>query len=378
MTTIWEVPAQGHAVEVLRDAVAADAVGHAWALIGPGGVGQEALTRSLAAALNCDVGTTGCGTCSSCRRSLRGAHPAYWEFMPVGAVHRVGDVRDQWMHVASRTAAEGHVKVLRVVDADRMNEAAANAFLKVLEEPPPRTVWVLELADPDELPDTIVSRCRVVRVAPWDRETLLQVAGGMEVAAAGDREVAVRAAMGSPVRLRQLLQTDDGLDDLRRHRRIPRELRERGPGYALVAAQELGDEMKRAVAEVQEAVKQERAQLEEFYGDAPPRDVVRQLEQRATRREREVRTTVAQITLDDLAGWYRDVLLVRGGGDPAEALHADDAEGLRADAGALTDRALLRSLDTLFVRREELELNVQTTLAVEALLLDLWTVATTS
>lgn len=375
MTAIWEVPAQGHAVELLRDAVAADAVGHAWALIGPGGVGQEALTRSLAAALNCDAAITGCGTCPSCRRSLRGAHPAYWEFVPVGAVHRVGDVRHQWTHVASRTAAEGHVKVLRVVDADRMNEAAANAFLKVLEEPPPRTVWVLELADPEELPDTIVSRCRVVRVSPWDRDTLREAAAGTDATPA-DRELAVRAAMGSPARLHQLLGTDEGLADLRRHRRIPRELRERGPGYALVAAQELGAEMKRAVAEVQEAAKQESAQLEEFYGDAPPRDVVRQLEQRATRREREVKTTVAQTTLDDLAGWYRDVLLVRGGGDPAEALHADDAEGLRADADMLTEQALLRSLDTLFARREELELNVQVTLAVEALLLDLWTIAT--
>ena len=375
MTAIWEVPAQGHAVELLRDAVAADAVGHAWALIGPGGVGQEALTRSLAAALNCDAAITGCGTCPSCRPSLRGAHPAYWEFVPVGAVHRVGDVRHQWTHVASRTAAEGHVKVLRVVDADRMNEAAANAFLKVLEEPPPRTVWVLELADPEELPDTIVSRCRVVRVSPWDRDTLREAAAGTDATPA-DRELAVRAAMGSPARLHQLLGTDEGLADLRRHRRIPRELRERGPGYALVAAHELGAEMKRAVAEVQEAAKQESAQLEEFYGDAPPRDVVRQLEQRATRREREVKTTVAQTTLDDLAGWYRDVLLVRGGGDPAEALHADDAEGLRADADMLTEQALLRSLDTLFARREELELNVQVTLAVEALLLDLWTIAT--
>jgi DNA polymerase-3 subunit delta' len=377
VTTIWDVPAQGHAVDVLRDAVAADAVGHAWALTGPRGVGQEALTRSLVAALNCDVERSGCGTCPSCLRSLRGAHPAYWEFAPVGSVHRVGDVRDQWTRVASRTAAEGHVKVLRVIDADRMNEAAANAFLKMLEEPPPRTVWVLELADPDELPDTIVSRCRVVRVSPWDRDTLRAAADRVPGATPADRELAVRAAMGAPTRLRHLLDADGALEDVRRHRRIPRELRAQGPGYALVAAQELGAEMKRAVAEVQAQARQERVQLEEFYGDAPPRDVVRQLEQRATRREREVKTTVAQTTLDDLAGWYRDVLLIRAGGEPAEALHADDVEGLRADADALSDAALLRSLDTVFARREELELNVQVTLAVEALLLDLWTIAAT-
>lgn len=372
--TIWQIPGQPHAASVLHDAVQHDQVGHAWAVVGPSGVGQEQLARSLAAALNCEVEVTGCGTCSSCARSLRGAHPAYWEFVPVGAAHRVGEVRDSWTQVASRTAAEGRYKVLRVVDADRMNDAAANAFLKMLEEPPPRTVWVIELADPEELPDTIASRCREVRVSPWDRETMAALATTAPSVTDRDRALAVRAAMGSPDRLRALL-TARGLEDLRRHRSIPRELRDRGPAFALVAAAELDDEMKRAVAGVRDDARRERDQLAEFYGDAPPRDVLRQVEQRSTRREREARTVVAQTALDDLAGWYRDVLLVRTGGDPADALHADDAEGLRADAAALSERALLASIDTLFVRREELELNVAMTLAVESLLLDLWSVA---
>jgi DNA polymerase-3 subunit delta' len=328
-----------------------DQVGHAWAFNGPAGVGQQALARSLTAALNCEVATTGCGTCSSCARSLRGAHPAYWEFAPTGAAHRVGEVRDSWMRVASRTS---------------------NEFLKVLEEPPERTVWILELADPDELPDTILSRCRAVRVTPWDRATMAQVAGGPPLDA--DRELAVRAAMGAPERLRALL-TDEGLADLKRHRRIPRELRERNQGFALVAAKELDDEMKRAVAGVREDADRERERLAVFYSDAPPRDVLRQVEQRSTRREREARTIVAQTALDDLAGWYRDVLMVRCGGDPADAVHCDDAEGLRADADASTERALVRSIETIFKRREELEFNVQLSLAIEALLLELSVVA---
>jgi len=375
--TIWQVPGQAHAADVLHDAVERGQVGHAWAVVGPSGVGQEQLARSLAAALNCEVEPTGCGVCSSCVRSLRGAHPAYWEFVPVGAAHRVGEVRDSWTQVASRTAPEGRYKVLRVVDADRMNDAAANAFLKVLEEPPPRTVWVIELADPEELPDTIVSRCREVRVSPWDRDTMAELASAGSSASQRDRDLAVRAAMGSPDRLRALV-TPQGLEDLRLHRSIPRELRDRGPGFALVAAAELDNEMKRAVAGVRDDARREREQLSELYGDAPPRDVLRQVEQRSTRREREAKTVVAQTALDDLAAWYRDVLLVRSGGDPAEAVHADDADGLRADAEALSEQALLASIDTLFVRREELELNVALTLAVESLLLDLWSVAAES
>jgi DNA polymerase-3 subunit delta' len=370
--TIWDVPGQPHAVRVLRDAVEHDQVGHAWAFNGPAGVGQQSLARSLAAALNCDVATIGCGTCSSCARTLRGAHPAYWEFAPTGAAHRVGEVRDSWVWAASRTSNEGRYKVLRVIDADRMNDSAANAFLKILEEPPERTVWILELADPDELPDTILSRCRVVRVTPWDRETMAHVAGGRPLEA--DRELAVRAAMGAPARLRALL-TEEGLADLKRHRQIPREMRERNQGFALVAAKELGDEMKRAVAHVQEDTNRERERLAGFFSDATPRDILRQVEQRSTRREREAKTVVAQTALDDLAGWYRDVLMVRCGGDPSDAVHADDVEGLRADADVLTKRALVRSIETIFARREELEFNVQLSLAFEALLLELSAVA---
>ena len=369
---LWHVPGQAHAVRILRDAVEHDQVGHAWAFVGAAEVGQQSLARSLAAALNCEVAATGCGTCSSCARTLRGAHPAYWEFAPTGAAHRVGEVRDSWMKVASRTSSEGRYKVLRVIDADRMNEAAANAFLKVLEEPPERTLWILELADPDELPDTILSRCRIVRVMPWDRQTMVAAAGDQPLNA--DRELAVRAAMGTPARLQTLL-TDQGLADLRRHRQIPRELRRQGQGFALVAARALDDEMKRAVTDVRDHVKREREQLADVYSDAPPRDVLRQVEQRSMRREREAKTIVAQTALDDLAGWYRDVLMVRCGGDPAHALHSDDPQGLRADADALSEPALVRSIDTIFARREELEFNVGISLAIEALLLELSTLA---
>jgi hypothetical protein len=182
--------------------------------------------------------------------------------------------------------------------------------------------------------------------------------------------------MGAPTRLQTLL-TEQGLEDLRRHRQIPRELRRQGQGFALVAASALDDEMKRAVSDVRDEAKREREQLTDIYSDTPPRDVLRQVEQRSMRREREAKTMVAQTALDDLAGWYRDVLMVRCGGDPADTLHSDDAQGLRADADALSERALVRSIDTIFARREELEFNVQISLAIEALLLDLSTLALT-
>lgn len=370
----WDVPGQEHAVAVLRGACARGEVGHAWAFVGTAGVGQEQAARALVAALNCPNAVEGApdGTCETCDRCRRGAYPAYWEFAPAGTVHRVVEVREQWLAAAYRTALEGRWKVLRILDADRMNEPAANAFLKALEEPPPNTVWILDVADPEELPDTILSRCRVVRFVPWTATALDALAIRLGLDDERDRGLAVRAALGSPVSLGRLA-APGGLDDLRSHRSVPRRLRSLGPGSAVVIARELDDEGRRRAAALGAEGKAELEALADLYGDATPRGVVRQVEERAGRRQREARLSVLQAALDDLVAWYRDCLLVRSGGDPADALNADDADALRADAAALDPSVVLASVDRVLQTRTDLELNLAQTLALEALFLDLAT-----
>jgi DNA polymerase III subunit delta' len=289
----------------------------------------------------------------------------------------VVEVREQWLATAFHSAVEGHWKVLRIIDADRMNEAAANAFLKGLEEPPPNTVWVLDVADPDELPDTILSRCRTVRFIAWTPAELDVQARRLGLSDAQDRALAVRASLGSPAALARLA-APGGLDDLRMHRGIPRRLREQGSGYAVIAARQLDEEGKRRTAALKAEGRAELDSLAELYGDALPRGVARQVEDRLSRREREARLTTLQAALDDLVGWCRDCLLVAAGGDPAHALHSDDVEGLRADAAALSPAATLQAVDLVLATREDLELNLQQNLALEALFLDLASLALTA
>jgi DNA polymerase-3 subunit delta' len=367
---LWRLPEQEGVAEVLRAAAAAGQVSHAWALLGPPGVGQLEAGRALAAALNCRVEPEGCGACDVCRRCVRGAFPSLWEFAPVGAAHRVADVREQWLPAASHSAVEGDWKVLHVADADRLNEAAANAFLKGLEEPPPRTVWLLDVADPSELPDTIVSRCRVLRFSPWGLDALRAEAARLGIPE-DERELAARLAQGSP---RTLARFASGLDDVRRHRDLPRRLREEGQGVALLAAREADDEAKRRIASRKAAGKDELAGLGELYGDAAPRHVVKQIEERLAREERESRAAALQAVLDDLLSWVRDALLVGAAPSaaaPAGLLHVDAADALRADAEAIGPAKLLRMGDLLVRAKEDLELNLQQSLALEALFLDL-------
>jgi DNA polymerase III subunit delta' len=380
---LWDVTGQERAAAVLRGAAASGETGHAWAFVGPSAVGQQQAARALAAALNCpqppEPGQP-CGACSTCDRRARGAHAAYMEFTPTGAFHRVGDVRERWLRAANRTLVEGSWKVLRIADADRMNEASANAFLKGLEEPPPRTVWVLDVADPDELPETILSRCRLLRFAAWSPEALDDLARELGIDDPGERALAVRASLGAPAVLRRLAEPG-GLDDLRAHREIIRRLRDEGQGFALVAAHAITGksrrksdpptEVERRTATLKEQGAAELAALEAQYGEDLPRGVAKDIEERHARREREARTQVVTAALDDLLTWLRDGLLVVTGGDPAGAIHVDDAEALRADAEAMEDGGILTAIDRVFQTREALERNVQTGLALEALFMEL-------
>jgi DNA polymerase III subunit delta' len=363
----WDIPGQGSAADVLRRAAVNGEVGHAWAFLGPPGVGQEQAARALTATLVCRADARPCGTCDVCRRSLRGTHPAYLEFVPTGAVHRVSDVRERWLRIAAHSAGEGGWKVLRIVDAERMNDAAANAFLKGLEEPPPGTVWILDVADPEDLPDTILSRCRAVRFAPLDQSTLDAEARRAGIEDPVERALAVRVSLGAASRLRTL--AEDGVEDVRAHREIPRRLTDQG--FALVAAKRIEEEVTRRTATVKEEGKAAKEALSEGYGEAPPRAVLRELEERNVRKEREARTVVVQQALDDIACWYRDALLVGRGADDAALVHGDDIEALRDTARSTGPATLLRALDLVMATRASLERNVQPRLALEALFLDL-------
>lgn len=376
---VWDVPGQRRAAEVFAAAAAGGAVGHAWALLGPSGVGQDALARALTAALCCPRGEPGvaCGECADCDRAARGAHPALHTFTPSGSAHRVDDVRGEWLPAASRTAP--HWKVLRIEEADRLNDAAANAFLKALEEPPARLVWLLDVADPDELPDTVLSRCRQLRLAAVGSDVLDAQARRLGLADPDERALAVRAAAGSPARLAQLAEADTdgrepglrGLDRLRAHRALLGRLRQEGQGVALLAWRELEDEVDARVEQVKEETAAEQAALAAAHGDEPPAAVVRELTDRGARREREARLDVLQGALDDLLAWIRDVLLVGAGGDPADAVNVDAVEALRDDAAALDPATLVWAADRVMRTRDDLERNVAARLAVEALLLEL-------
>ena len=161
------VEGQEAAVALLRRAIAGDHVAHAYAFVGPPGSGRRSMALAFAQALVAPEGGR------AAERVARGVHPDVHLIEPTPPdknpkgplALRVESIREL-ERLAALRPVEGRMKVFVVADADRMTLATPQAFLKTLEEPPPRTVIVLLLAQLRVLPATVLSRCQVVRFAP--------------------------------------------------------------------------------------------------------------------------------------------------------------------------------------------------------------------
>src|SRR5213082_1558055 len=152
--------AQDHVAAALRGAVAGGRVAHGYLFAGPRGVGKTTAARVLAMALNCErrdaaaVAGEPCGECDSCTRIWTGA--ANLDVVELDAASNRGvddarDLRERAMYAAS---AEGRHKVYIVDEAHMLTREAWNALLKVLEEPPPRVVFVFATTEPQKIAQT--------------------------------------------------------------------------------------------------------------------------------------------------------------------------------------------------------------------------------
>jgi DNA polymerase-3 subunit delta' len=309
---IWElVVGHDEAVAMLEEAVAGARVTHAWLFTGPPGIGKLHTARVFAAALNCPAG--GDGTCDTCRRILRGVHPDVHLVVPEGDNLLVEDVRAV-REEASRTHHEAQTAVFILDEADRMTEAAANALLKVLEEPPPEVVFVLVTRSAEALVGTVPSRARTL---PFVSLSLAELTAALGHDLNLDPDQTAWAAAASHGRLARgrALLTDEAA---RTRRSTVLDLTERvatgQPSDALAAAATvvaIADEVAAAARLRQE---RELAELDEAFGTGRGTGALRKrLETRHRRELRRVRFDAIRDALADLLGAYRDIALLTPG-----------------------------------------------------------------
>src|SRR5437660_7836592 len=154
-----EVVGQEHVVRTLQNAVEQDKVNHAYLFVGSRGTGKTSMAKILAACLNCENGPTvsPCGTCESCV-SIASATSLDVIEMDAASNNSVDDIRDLREKVAYAPVSGRH-KIYILDEAHMLSSQAWNAFLKTLEEPPPRTIFVLATTEAQKVLPTVVDRC---------------------------------------------------------------------------------------------------------------------------------------------------------------------------------------------------------------------------
>jgi DNA polymerase III subunit delta' len=365
--SIWGmVVGHDEAVAMLKEAAASERVTHAWLFTGPPGIGKLHTARVFAAALNCPAG--GDGTCDTCRRILRGVHPDVHLIFPEGDNLLVEDVRAV-REEASRTHHEAPTAVFILDEADRMTEAAANALLKVLEEPPPDVVFVLVARSAEALVGTVPSRARTL---PFVSLSLAELTAALGDDLQLDPDQTLWAAAASHGRLARAraLVTDE---PTRTRRAAVLDLVERlatgQPSDALAAAATvvaLADEVAAAAKLRQD---RELADLEEAYGTGRGTGALRKrLETRHRRELRRARFDAIRDSVADLLGAYRDMALLSSASGSGEAplVHPDKQGTLGRLAAGIDPAAALRAAGALEEADRRLAIGAAPLLTLEA------------
>ena len=337
----------GQAATVAQLRAAARSPVHAYLFVGPPGGGKRPAARAFAAALLCPRG--GCGEFDVCRRVLADVHPDGVVVEREGASISVPQAQEI-RRLAVRTPNEGHRKVLTLVDFHLVREAGPT-LLKIVEEPPPSTIFVI-LAEhvPPELV-TIASRCVRIDFGTLLPDELVEalVAEGVEAAFAAR---VAEAAEGRLDRAR-LLAVDPDFEHRRQvWRSLPSRLDGTGAAVAVAAAdlvQLLGSA---AVGPLEARHAEERAALEARIERSGERGAGRkQLQDRHRRELRRLRADELRYGLALLAGAYRDALA--------------------AEPPPMSARAYVKSLEALQAAAEAIVRNPSELLFLQALLLRL-------
>ncbi|MGO1637746.1 DNA polymerase III subunit delta' [Ancrocorticia populi] len=380
MSVFDELAGQAAAREQLERAAAASrldradsSMTQAWLFTGPPGSGRSNAARALAASLECTGPVPGCGECSACRNVMAGNHPDV-EIVATQGVTITVDQTRSLVGGSYMAPGVGRWRVIIVEDADRMAERTTNVLLKAIEEPPPTTIWILCTPSPEDVMQTIRSRCRGVNLvvpAAEDVADLLVRRDGVDPAVA---IVAARAAQSHIGRARALA-LDPQVGE-QRQATLRAALSVRGAADAIIGAQRIMNVAvdvagsKAGTSKDEDIAELKRSLGIEDGARVPPavRAQIREVEEEHKRRATRAKRDELDRAMVDILSIFRDVLTVQLGADIA-LVNADFSRGIEALAEASTPEQSVERMDAIALARKRLAGNVDPLLAVEAMMM---------
>lgn len=357
---------------------------HAWLITGPPGSGRSVAALCFAAALQCtsasDGGEPGCGRCHACTTTMAGTHADVRRVIPEGLSIGVDEMR-AIVQIASRRPATGHWQIVVIEDADRLTEGAANALLKVVEEPPPSTVFLLcaPSVDPEDIAITLRSRCRHVALVTPAAEAIARVLVDSDGLTPDTANWAASVSGGHVGRARRLATDPEAR--ARRERSLTLVRDAATPSRAYAAAEELVAAAEaEAVVLTADRAEAETEELRTALGAGGTgkgtagamrgaAGAMKDLERRQKSRQTRASRDALDRALIDLATYFRDALMASAlqGGAAVRANHPDMAEKVAALAAHATPARLLRCIEAVLECREALAINVKPKFAVDAM-----------
>ena len=352
---------------------------HAWLITGPPGSGRSVAALCFAAALQCTTdGDPGCGQCRACTTTMAGTHADVRRIIPEGLSIGVDEMR-AIVATASRRPTTGRWQIVVIEDADRLTEGAGNALLKVVEEPPPLTVFLLcaPSVDPEDISITLRSRCRHVALVTPSADAIAGVLMEHDGLGADEARWAAAVSGGHVGRARRLATDEEARARRARALGLARDAATPARAYAaveeLVAAAEA-----EAVALTAGRNETETEDLQIALGAGGTgkgtagalrgaAGALKALEQRQKSRRTRASRDALDRSLIDLATYFRDALMVAGRADTVTPSHPDMAEKVAALAAHASSERLLRCIEAVLACREALAANVKPKFAVDAM-----------
>jgi DNA polymerase-3 subunit delta' len=363
-------------IATLKDAVSASrdstdntqGMTHSWLFTGPPGSGRSNAAVAFAAALLCDK--SGCANCINCRSVIDGSHADIELIRTEGLSIKVDEVRE----LITRTSwspSVGNYRVVVMEDADRLTESAANALLKVIEEPGARTVWLLCAPTLTDVLPTIRSRCRhlTLRTPSIQAVTKLLIErDGIDPKLAS---FAASAAQGHIGRAKYLATNEDARKTREKILNIPFTVTDLASAFeAANTLLELAKEQARGESEIRD--EEELARLKESYGTTGSRlatggsKAVKDLEkEQKTRNTRLIRDSLDGALLD-IATVYRDILLVKSGSTES-VINVELFERIKLKEFEVSPHAALNTINSILKSRSNLLKNGSPNSTIESL-----------